>query len=218
MTRAKAAIIITHNRPGLLADCIKAIRPQVDDVLVIDNASDPPAEVEPGVQLVRLMDQPPNLAQFWNYGFDVFAGAYGPRPHDIAVLCDDAIVPDGWFDAVTAGLRDTGAAIGCSNPWGVQHPPVLKTDPDSNIMQRMIGWAFVLDATKNLRADESMQWWWFDTDLDWQGRLNGGFVMVGGYPVPNVHPGEYTNTRPELGYQTSKDREHFAAKWGQVPW
>ncbi len=218
MDRARAALIITHNRPGLLAECIRAIRPQVDEVLVIDNASDPKAYVPPEVWLQYIPDQPPNLARFWNRGFDFLDKIHGDRPYDVAVLCDDAIVPEGWFEAVTFGLRDTGAAAGCSNPWGTEHPPMLKTDQDRNIMGRMIGWAFVLDATKGIRADESMKWWFFDTDLDWQARGNGGFVMVGGYPVPNVHPGQYTNERPELGAQTARDREAFAAKWGSAPW
>lgn len=218
MSRAKAALIITHNRPGLLADCIGAIQPQVDDVLVLDNASDPKAHVPPEVWLEYIPDQPPNLSRFWNHGFAFFDRIYGSRPYDVAVLCDDAIVPEGWFDAVTLGMRDTGAVIGCSNPWGIEHPPRLKTAPDYSIMERMIGWAFVLDSAKGLRADEAMQWWWFDTDLDWQGRVNGGFVMVGGYPVPNVHPGQYTNERPSLGEQAGRDRAAFAAKWGWTPW
>lgn len=218
MNRARAALIITHNRPRLLADCIKAIKPQVDDVLVLDNASDPKAHVPPEVWLQYIPDQPPHLARFWNHGFDFFDKVHSGRPYDIAVLCDDAIVPEGWFNAVTAAMRETGAAVGCSNPWGVQHSPVLKTAPDRDIMGRMIGWAFVLDADKGIRADESMQWWFFDTCLDWEARLKGGFVMVGGYPVPNIHPGQYTNERPELGAQAGRDREAFAARWGEVPW
>lgn len=218
MNRARAALIITHNRPGLLADCIRAIRPQVDDVLVIDNASDPKAHVPPEVWLEYIPDQPPNLARFWNHGFNFFDKIYDGRPYDVAVLCDDAIVPEGWFDAVVQGMRNTGAAIGCSSPWGMEHPPMIKTAPDRDIMGRMIGWAFVMDASRGLRADENMQWWWFDTDLDWQARSAGGFVMVGGYSVPNVHPGQYTNERPGLGEQAGRDRLAFVRKHGWVPW
>lgn len=219
MNRAKAALIITHNRPGLLADCLAAIRPQVDDVLVIDNASDPKAHVPPEVWLEYIPDQPPNLARFWNHGFDFFDKIYDDRPYDVAVLCDDTIVPEGWFNAVVTGLRDTNATIGCSNPWGIEHPPMVKTAPDHDIMGRMIGWAFVLDASRGLRADESMHFWYFDTDLDFTARRTGGFVMVGGFPVPNLQPGHYTNTRPELGARTAIDRENFRAKYGGwVPW
>ena len=218
MNRARAALILTHNRPRLLADCIAAIRPQVDDILVIDNASDPKAHVPPEIWLEYIPDQPPHLAKFWNHGFNFFDKIYDGRPYDVAVLCDDTIVPDGWFNAVVTGLRETGAAIGCSNPWGMDHPPMIKTSPDRDIMGRMIGWAFVMDASRGLRADENMQWWWFDTDLDWQARRAGGFVMVGGYPVPNIHPGQFTNERPGLGARAGKDREAFVNKHGWIPW
>jgi hypothetical protein len=134
------------------------------------------------------------------------------------MLCDDAIVPEGWFTAVTEGMRETGASTGCSSPWGVMHPAHIKTTVDRDIAGRLVGWAFVIDADRGLRADESMRWWWQDTDLDFTSRLNGGMVMVGGYTVPNARYGEYTNIVPGLGEQTGRDREAFAAKWGTVPW
>jgi glycosyltransferase involved in cell wall biosynthesis len=217
--RKRGALILTHNRPELLAQAIAAIKPQVDVVLVIDNASSPPASVEADVHLLYVPDQPPNLANLWNQGFDWYKRRIkASHGLDIAMLCDDAIVPEGWYVAVTEGMRRTGAATGCSNPWGTQHSPRVKTAPDNDIMGRMTGWAFVIDADKGLRADETMKWWWQDTSLDFESRLCGGMVMVGGYPVPNVHPGEYTNTIPGLGEQVGKDRQAFAARWGGVPW
>jgi glycosyltransferase involved in cell wall biosynthesis len=222
MTRLRGSLIITHNRPELLAEAIAAIKPQVDVVLVVDNASDPRATVEQDVHLLYVPDQPPNISNLWNRGFDWFAKfSHQYNGHgglDIAMLCDDAIVPEGWFAAVTEGMRETGAAAGCSNPWGTMHPAHIKTTVDRDIAGRMVGWAFVIDADKGLRADESMHWWWCDTDLDVQARLAGGVVMVGGYLVPNTRYGEYTNIIPGLGERAGRDREAFAAKWGQVPW
>jgi glycosyltransferase involved in cell wall biosynthesis len=222
VTRLRGALILTHNRPELLAECITAIKPQVDLVLVVDNASDPPARVEQDVHVLYVPDQPPNVANLWNQGWDWFAKfKHQYNEHDgldIGMLCDDAVVPEGWFTAVTDGMRLTGAAIGCSNPWGTPHQPHIKTTVDRDIMGRMIGWAFVIDADKELRADESMRWWWQDTDLDFRARSVGGMVMVGGYPVPNSRPGEYTNIVPGLGEQVGRDREAFIAKWGQAPW
>lgn len=215
MSEPTAAVILTHNRPQLLADCITAIRGQVDVVLVVDNASDPPVATG-RYSLLQIPDQPPNLSRLWNLALDRLAEIADPRY--VAFLCDDTTTPDGWFTAVTQAMTATGAAAGCSNPWGHNHPPRVKTEPDSDIMGRMPGWAFVLDTSHQLRADESMQWWWCDTDLDWQARHAGGLVMVGGYPVPNHRPGEYTNTIPGLGEQAGRDGETFAAKWGQRPW
>jgi glycosyltransferase involved in cell wall biosynthesis len=222
-----AAIILTHNRPQLLAECVTSIAPQVDAVLVVDNASEPSVIISLGqrlfaagggkVSLILVPDQPPNLSNLWNRALDFLAT--DTKPRYVAFLCDDTTVPDGWFTAVTQAMRDTGAAAGCSNPWGHQHPPRVKTEPDGDIMGRMPGWAFVLDTTKGIRADESMKWWFCDTDLDIQARQCGGMVMVGGYPVPNHRPGEYTNSKPELGEQAGRDREAFAAKYGGwIPW
>jgi hypothetical protein len=225
--RLRGALILTHNRQELLDQCIAAIAPQVDVVLVIDNASSPPAVVPNFVHLLKVPDQPPNLSNLWNRGFQYFEryrkwnypDEGRPDPGlDIAMLCDDAIVPEGWFAAVTEGMRLTDAATGCSNPWGTQHPPFVKTAPDGDITNRMIGWAWVVDHDREPLADETMRWWYLDTDMDWWARAHGGFVMVGGYSVPNVHPGGWTNAKPELGGQVAHDRAAFAAKHGSVPW
>jgi glycosyltransferase involved in cell wall biosynthesis len=225
----RAAIVLTHNRPELLAECVAAIGPQVDVVLVIDNASQPAVTLEvlaPGfddqhrVVLMTVPDQPPNLARLWNLGIDALTEIRGGEtgPWWIGFLCDDAITPPGWFQAVVDGMTQTGAAAGCSNPWGNQHPPQVKTEMDSDLMGRLVGWAFVLDAFRGLRADESMMWWWLDSDLDIQARHAGGMVMVGGFPVPNRLPNDYTCSKPELGQQAGDDGRTFEAKWGRRPW
>lgn len=219
------AVILTHNRPQLLVDCVTAIHTQVDMTLVIDNASDPPvdrmtlpASMGHQVAVRQVPDQPPNLAKLWNLGLDVATNLADGDPWFVAILCDDAIVPPGWVDAVTTAMADTGAAAGCSNPWGHDHPPRVKTEPDSDLMGRMPGWAFILNGAKGLRADESMHWWWFDTDLDWRARQSGGLVMIGGCPVPNAQPNHYTVHAPGLAEQAGRDGETFARKWNRRPW
>jgi len=225
----RACIVLTHNRPDLLRECVAAIGPQVDVVLVIDNASQPAVTLEvlaPGfddqhwVVLMAVPDQPPNLARLWNLGIDALTQLRGaePGPWWIAFLCDDAIVPEGWFQAVVDGMTQTGAAAGCSNPWGTQHPPQLKTAPDNDLMGRMVGWAFILDATKGLRADERLRWWFQDTMIDWAARAAGGSVMVGGFPVPNRLPNDFTCNVPGLGEQAARDGEMFAQIHGSRPW
>ena len=219
------AVILTHNRPQLLVDCVTAIHTQVDMTLVIDNASDPPvdrmtlpATARHPVAVRQVPDQPPNLAKLWNLGLDVATNLADEDPWFVAVLCDDAIVPPGWVDAVTAAMVDTGAAAGCSNPWGHDHPPQVKTEADSDLMGRMPGWAFILNGAKGLRADESMHWWFQDTSIDFNARRAGGMTMIGGYPVPNLRPNEYTNANPHLAEQAGRDRQRFGEIWGFVPW
>lgn len=223
-----AAVILTHNRPDMLADCIRAIGHQVDFVVVVDNASDPSVEELLGPELtaaaapaslwlMEVPDQPPNISRMWNGTLDLL-GRSVEDPRWVAFLCDDTTPPDGWVKAIVDAMQETGAAAGCSNPWGHQHPPRVKTEPDGDIIGRMPGWAFILDAHKRLRADETMHWWFCDSDLDWQARQAGGMVMVGGFAVPNHRPGEFTNAKPELGERAGKDRQAFADKYGAAPW
>ena len=229
MVPHRFAIILTHNRPQLLKECVAAVGPQCDVVIVIDNASQPAVEVEMvdagfgasyRTLLVTVPDQPPNLAALWNVGFDLANNirADEPGPWWIAVLCDDALVPDGWYQAVVDAMTATGAAAGCSNPRGLPHPPQVKTAPDGDIFGRMPGWAFILDGTKQLRADETMHWWFSDTSLDFTARQAGGMVMIGSHPVPNRLPNDFTNSKPELAEQAGRDRQRFAEVWGFVPW
>lgn len=213
---SRLAIILTHNRPGLLAECIAAISPQVDQVIAIDNASDPPAEVERGVTLVQISDQPPNISKMWNVGI---AMAVDAEATHIAVLCDDTAAPAGWFAAVVEAMDQTGAVVGCSDPFSYLPPGHVrvKTEPDGAIMERMPGPAWILDPRSSVRPDDQFAWWWGDTDVDWQARKAGGMVMIGGYPVPNIRPNENT-ARLELAERAGRDAEAFSAKWGWRPW
>jgi hypothetical protein len=216
--RGRAAFIMAHNRQELLDQTVAAIRPQVDTLMVMDNASNPKLTVPEDVGLMYVPDQPPNLAQFWNMGLDFYNYWYKDRPYDVALLCDDAIVPEGWFTAVTQAMREHDVTAGSTNPWGRPHAPIVKRDMDSDIMNRMCSWAFIIDGSSPVRADESMHWWWADSDFDIQCRRERGTVLISGPPVPNVQPNHYTNIRPDLAEQAGRDRETFAAKYGRLPW
>lgn len=232
MIPRRFAVVVTHNRPELLVECVAAIGPQVDTVIVIDNASDPPVELDSllvglpeghELALLKVPDQPVNLSRLWNKGIGV-AGVLAtdheapePEPHHIAVLCDDAIAPPGWFDAVIGAMNETGAAVGCSSAWPAA-ATALKTAHDSDLMGRMTGWAWILNPATTVRPDESMAFWWCDTDIDWQARLQGGMVSIGGYPVENRLPNDHLIHVPGLGELTGRDGEAFAAKWGSRPW
>lgn len=220
----KCAVIITHNRPDLLKQTVNAIAPQVEEVIILDNASETPVNLQwfedcgsrAGISVTFISTQPPNLAELWAEGIrQVKAMGDGY----IAFLCDDSPPPPGWYDAVLWGMQETGAAIGCSSPWGGPTSYLaVKTQPDRDIGGRMPGWAFVLDSRSSVRPDTSMHWWWFDTDLDFQARLAGGMVMIGGYPVENIHPNEYTYSRPWASERIHFDTIAFEAKWGPRPW
>ena len=228
----KTALILAHNRMKETRDVVAAIYPQVDYLLVIDNASEPAVhdwftreerETYPQMWIVRDMTQPANLPRLWNIGFSqiemMLYSTHGlnPGPYKVAVLTDDVVIPDGWMDAVCAAMDRTGAAAGCSSPWGgrlVQE--LLKVEPDADIMNRMYGPAFVIRGEADLKADEALKWWWNDTDLDWQARGAGGMVVVPTHPVVNLYPN--ASTVGENAEQAGRDREEFGAKWGWNPW
>lgn len=216
--RGRGALILAHNRQGLLDQTIAAAQPQVDTVMVVDNASDPKLTVPEGVGLMFIPDQPPNLAKFWNAGLDFFAYWFKDRPYDVAILCDDAVIPPGWFAAVTTAMRETGASAGSSNPWGRPHFPMVKRDMDSDISNRMCSWAFIVDGASRVRADESMHWWWFDSSFDIELRRENGTVLIGTHPVPNIEPNRWTNEKPELAEQAGRDQQAFVARYGSAPW
>lgn len=217
------AIILTHNRPKELETCVGLIKPQVDAVIVIDNASEPPVDTDdlPGCYVVAFPLQPPNLSKNMNLGFDIaseLAYQHQEEQWNTVMLCDDVEVPEDWVTRVGLTMRTCGAAAASTATIRPILQPVLKTQPDSDIVHRMAGPAFMVAGEKRLRADENMQWWFQDTDLDWQARSMGGMVIAPGPIAINTRPNDFTVNKPELGEQAGRDRVAFNAKWGWVPW
>jgi glycosyltransferase involved in cell wall biosynthesis len=219
------AFVLTHNRHDILRKCVDAISVQVDKVCVIDNASTPPIVFNDLRSIIHTLiyddEQPPNLARLMNIGFD---WAQSEACDDInyewnvAVLCDDVIAPQGWFSSVKSALRSTCAVAGSTHQSAHVTQILIKTEPDSDIYNRMQGSACVFKGEAGLRADERMRWWWQDTDLDWQARKAGGMVISPGPVAVNERPNDFTNAKPELATQAGKDREVFIQKWGRAPW
>lgn len=242
MTNPRFAVIATRNRPDVLQQCLDAIVPQVDAIFVIDNGDEKMVpEPEPGSKIfvLQLEMQPPNLSLIWNRGLvvaeynakatldedSVDGDGQGPSmpivssgEWEVAVLNDDAIVPEGWFDAVATAMRETGAAAGCSDHFGTLATRMLHTVPGPvGLQTRMCGWAHILAGEKGLRYDEELQYWFSDDSMDWVARQNGGMVIIPGFPVQNLYPNGLMT--PELHVQAGKDRETFARKHnGLTPW
>lgn len=225
------AVVLTHQRQDMLDETVAAIAPQVDRVLIIDNASDPPVEqfrYVPNGKVYYVPDQPPNLARLWNFALDkindantsIVGRTLAPLAdhHDVAFLCDDSPPWPGWFDTVRFTMHEYGCDAASTGQYGAVSSPLVKRQPDGDIYTRMHGAAFILCGKSGIRADERMHWWWLDTDIDWQARHGRGMVIVPGQPVENRLPNHWTVTKPELGEQAGRDREAFRVKHGWVPW
>lgn len=226
MTIYSWALIITHNRPVELNECVNLIAPQVDNVLIIDNASDPPVDeadfswAKP-VKVMHIPDQPPNIARMWNRGWDHIGLVMREMEHrqwNIAMLCDDVIVPSDWMARVSTFMRDTASIAGAAHGARAITQGFIKREPDRDIWNRMQGAAYVIAGEYCIRADETMHWWWCDTDIDWQARVTGGMAIAPGPIAINTKPNDFTHSKPELTHQAGLDGEAFTAKWGFKPW
>lgn len=221
-TVPRYAIIPTHNRPARLLALVTALGTQCDYVFVTDNASDPPVDVfklqkaVPQECMVALRtddEQPPHLSRMWNQLLDSveeFAAGEGHDRYDVAILNDDAAIPPGWYDACSNGLRTHGTAV-------IAHTtptrPALLTELGNDPGNRMTPHAFVIRGELGFRADESMRWWYFDSDLDQRARQAGGVLSVPGPRVLNSLAN--STTVGPLAEQAEKDRAVFEAKWSR---
>lgn len=235
------AVVATHDRPKELARLVEALKAQCDHIVIIDNASTPPVEAQTdwvaafsppaeghvrSVAILRDPEQPPNLSRLWNMGLDHVESAAVARRHekwDVAVFNDDAIVPPGWFDTVSAGLRSPldcgpGPAACCTHTYGEPaRAPLMKIIPDGDLFNRMCPWAFVMRGELGLRYDERLRWWWSDTLLDWNLRRAGGVMSVPGPQVVNELANE--STVGVLAEQAGRDRAMFEQITGDpAPW
>lgn len=217
----------TPERLELLDQSVQAIAPQVDQVLVIDNTPDriiglrAVPELLDNVAVIADPISPVNLSYLWNVGLR-FARRLareanadtGRESWDVAIINDDAIVPDGWFTAVSDAMREQGAAAGCSG--GGPHSRMLTQPGAVPLETRMTGWAFILAGEKGATANEQLLWWFGDDHLDWLSRQLGGMLMIPGYPVQHLTANNQMT--PELHAQTGKDAATFKAYWGSLPW
>lgn len=230
MTIPHFAVIPTRGRPDDLLRCIKSIRHQVDRIVIVDN-NDDPYEVNDllaaegffeDVIIFYHAQQPPNLSKLWNLGLETtefYNG--GGEAWNVAILNDDAIVPPGWFQALSQAMRVHNCAAACQQPFGgkektiwVDLPSVKTVTP--GVESRLTGWAFMLRGELGLRFDEQFQWWCGDDDMSMQARRHGGLIQVPGFPVQNVHANE--STVGALLDQSAIDMQRFVDKWGVRPW
>lgn len=225
------AVIPTHNRPVDLQETINSVQDQVDYIIVIDNASTPPVEFTTegaAALIIRDQEQPPNLSRLWNLGIAMANHLEGRGLDDdeefnnfwIAILNDDVIVPPGWMDSMVDALDAMCASVACTDPHAVSGPRRLYAAGDQyhpiELMNRMVGWAFVLDGGDGIMADEDLRWWYGDTAIDVLARKKYGTVIVPGPAVLNRYAN--ASTTGILAEQAGRDRATFIAKYGPLAW
>jgi GT2 family glycosyltransferase len=220
-TPYRAAVIPTRDRNDLLDDCINSVIDQVDTVIVVDNLSNPPIDIDPWhgkVRCVWVPLDPPNISTLWNIGLALADGARrGATQWDIAVLNSDVTVPPGWISTLSTAMRSTTAVLAYPDQHGGTQQILHTKAGPIDLRQRITGFAYMLRGEAGLRLDESMAWWYSDDDLDWTAREHGGALLVPGLAVEHRCPNGSMYERPELSEQAGRDRHTFIAKWGKAP-
>jgi glycosyltransferase involved in cell wall biosynthesis len=232
------AIIPTHNRQDELAELLATI-PHYVEVLVVDNASEPPVLDRPaldqrtrGAAVVRDEEQPPNLSRLWNLGLQWAADRYREyydRPnklglsdeYGVAVLNDDVLLSPGLLTTLAANLIRHDVDIAFPGPVGSKDF-VNRELPFPGTALRMTGWCFMVRGSSGLRANENLRWWCGDDDLQAQAVTHGrGSVRVGlrDFEVAGLqHRYPDQSTTGALREQADADMKMFVAEWGQHPW
>jgi GT2 family glycosyltransferase len=93
-----------------------AVRTDCAEILLIgDEGKSPPDHVALDDPRVRVIGGPPDLAGKRNQALREAAGSV------VAYIDDDALIPDGWFEALKAGFRDDAVGV-------VSGPSILPSD------------------------------------------------------------------------------------------
>lgn len=219
--------VITTKRPARdewLAPLIDSLANENVVTCLVNNGDPIGIFKQPGVPRPHYainIDMPiPNLSRMWNIGLDQayhLADSRGQEDFIVAVLNDDVSLPAGFMRRLGEAIQLGGAAAAFPDQNRVG-PGLLTAPGPVPLAMRMCGYAFALRGSLHLRADEDLQWWYGDDDLDWRARQAGGVVRVAGLHVTHHDPNGYTARQPGLHEQAGRDRETFARKWGMTPW
>lgn len=214
-TTPRVAVIPTNNRE-CLARAQDAILPQVDHLVIVQNAGERIVAPSTKVSVIEDLSGIKNISRWWNRGLDQaqrYAERLGAKTWDVAVLNDDVIVPPGWFDKLSETLRRANVAV---TSFGEVYMPVLHTRPGPiNLAHRPQGFAWMTAGEKGIRADENLVWWAGDDDIWVQAMKLGGAMVVPG-KLTHLYPnGQMTG---ELHEQAAKDMAAFVEKHGFRPW
>jgi len=224
-TIPRAAVIPTNGRE-CVEQCLDAILPQVDFAVVVETRKHYGVRVRPQVFRHWYDEGDINISSWWQAGLDEaqwrvehdmtsFYLASERRKWDVAILNDDAIVPEGWFDAVSSKMREMKAAAASSNQFVSM--PVLYTQPGPvNLHERMNGFAFIVRGELEMKPNKLLTWYFSDDHMDWQARELGGVVVIPGFVVNHLYPNGQVDA--QIQQQIAQDAQEFVNIWGMRPW
>lgn len=139
-----------------------------------------------------------NISKWWNIGLEWIADKEfnSDKDYIVAILNDDAVLPDNWFDEMEDTIK-TGVS-GAGTPRGIGS-------------EKIAGWAFALNGRHDMRFDKNLIWWYGDDDIQKQCESESGFTLIHGLNVGN----KYANSSYSFMLdQIKKDEQYFYKKWG----
>lgn len=222
-------VIPGRDRHDMTVDLIAQLEGQGSTIFLYDNGSDPSYEetfhvVEglegAGLQHIDAHDMP--LHRMWNDGLDRAAKAaaeMGAPEWNVAILNNDLEVPHNFLAGLASGLRRRNDyMLAYPNVHGLDLPPnavaITTLQGGGHDKRSISGYAFMLRGEAGLRIDEQYEWWYGDTDIEWQIASRGGQVVCCPVDVTHLEPNKSTKESPERQAMADRDRLRFFEKWG----
>lgn len=213
------AVVPSINRRQELTDLVNVCVNDGVCVIVVDTGYNPPLEWGGSEwvgmrNVIKDHDEPKNISRWWNLGLQFAADMQTWRPSEeyvVAVLNDDIVARPGLVRGLADAIIRHDVVAAFPDVWSVGHDVVLHQPSGL----RMSGYAFALRGSANLRADESMLWWYGDNDIEHSALRAGGIALVGGLTIQHLYPS--STTVGALAEQAGRDAETFVKKWGFHP-
>lgn len=205
----------------MLANLCRQLNDDDVSVVVIDTGYDPPLtslHEDDNIEVIRDDAQPPNISRWWNLGLDAIhqVQQWIDEEYVVAILNDDLVIQPKFVQRLAEAIKRYGAAAAYPDQHGFGVDKNHTFAGPIPLYWRMTGYAFALRGSAGIRADETLQWWYGDDDIDWTARQRGGSVLVGGVVVTHLSPN--ASTVGKLAEQAGRDRQTFIDKWGRAPW
>ena len=161
-----------------------------------------------------------NISKWWTIGLE-FIDSFYPSEHDIwdvLLIETDARMSVQDVETVREHMRTLDCVQAGADWLNVLQgkPYYVRRDNSAWIPEgRMPGIASVIAGEAGIRHDPEFRWWLADDDFEWQHRVGGGTVLVGGTTV--VHTGTQGPLTGERLQAWEEDQIKFRAKWGGFP-
>lgn len=194
----------TRDRAQMYAEMRANVDPQVDHFITVTTG--PEAREYASGELIDFAG-PWNISECWNLILDRAHEIAAGRPYYVAIMNDDALVADDWFDRMVEAIeRDSSA--GASTP---RQPGKMRS---------IFGGAFVVKGALGIRLSGVARHYYSDDEIQKLCQRVGGFSIVPGVHAVNRLANHSTRTSREIQQMNAEDWPKFHALYGmpESPW